>query len=70
MLHFDREKYIQIMREGGIAKALTALHLDTERWEADTFEGVDGYQPEMFQDLKGVREFSRELWEMSLKQTR
>jgi hypothetical protein len=66
---FDREKYIHIMRSEGVGAALTALHLDTERWEVETFEGDKGWQPEMFKDLEGVREFSRELWEMSLHGT-
>jgi hypothetical protein len=66
---FDRDKYIRIMRSEGVGAALTALHLDTEGWEVETFEGDKGWQPEMFKDLMGVREFSRELWEMSLRST-
>lgn len=65
MIQFDREKYIQIMRTQGIQEALTALHLDTERWEVQTFEGDAGYQPEMWKDLLAIREFSRELWNLS-----
>ena len=67
MLQFDREKYLQIMRSEGAAKALTQLHLDTEHWEIDTFEGDKGYEPEMWKDLLAVREFSRELWNLSQK---
>jgi hypothetical protein len=65
-IQFDREKYIHIMRSEGIAKALTTLHLDTERWEMDTFEGEKGYEPEMWKDLLVIRDFSRELWDMAL----
>lgn len=65
---FDREKYLQILRTDGVNAAITALHLDTERWEIDTFEGTPGYQPEMWKELLAVREFSRELWEIALKE--
>jgi hypothetical protein len=68
MIQFDREKYIRIMRAEGVSKALTILQLDTERWEADTFEGDQGYQPEMWKDLLAIRDFSRELWDMSLRE--
>lgn len=65
MIQFDREKYIQILRNQGVQAAITALHLDTERWETETFEGDQGYQPEMWKDLLAIREFSRELWQMA-----
>jgi hypothetical protein len=68
MIQLDREKYLRILRSEGVSKALTTLHLDTEGWEIDTFEGEDGYQPEMWKELLGVREFSRELWEISLRE--
>lgn len=68
MIQFDREKYIRIMRAEGVSKALTVLHLDTERWEAETFEGDKGYQPEMWKDLLSIRDFSRELWDMHLRE--
>jgi hypothetical protein len=67
MIQFDREKYIRILRSEGLSKALTTLHLDTERWEVGTFEGDQGYQPEMWKDLLKIREFSRELWEIDLQ---
>jgi hypothetical protein len=67
MLKIDREKYLQIARTQGAQTAITALHLDTERWEYDTFEGEKGYQPEMWKDLEQVRAFSRELWAVALK---
>jgi len=68
IIPFDREKYLQILRTEGINAAVTALHLDTERWEVDTFEGTEGYQPEMWKDLLAIRSFSRELWEIDLRQ--
>ena len=67
MLKLNKEKYLQIARTQGAQAALTQLHKDTERWEYQTFEGDKGYQPEMFEDLKDVRAFSRELWELALK---
>jgi hypothetical protein len=66
MIQLDREKYIRILRSEGVNAALTALHLDTDFMELDTFEGEKGYQPQMFQDLEKVRNFSRELWQVAL----
>jgi len=60
--HLDREKYLAIIESDGLSTALTQLHLDTERLEHETFEGREGWQPELFEYLKKVREFSRELW--------
>lgn len=65
MFKIDREKYFSIMREKGIEAALTQLHLDKETWEFETFEGRKGYQREMWDALASVREFSRELWDLS-----
>lgn len=64
----DKEKYIAIARSEGVQAALTALHQDSNLWEIETFEGEKGYQPQMFQDMIEVRNFSRELWDLSLKQ--
>ena len=68
-LSFDKEKYIKIMRTEGVTQALTALHHDTNQWEYQSFEGQNGYQPEMNQALNQVREFSRELWQLALEQS-
>jgi len=68
LIPFEREKYIEILRAEGINAAITALHRDTERWEIDTFEGTEGYQPQMWKELLGIREFSRELWEIALRE--
>jgi hypothetical protein len=64
---FDKEKYIRIVKSEGISAALTILHKDIYNWEYQSFEGDKGYQPQMWKDLHGVREFSRELWELSLR---
>ena len=66
-LSFDKEKYIKIMRSEGITQALTTLHHDTNQWEYQSFEGPEGYQPEMNQALEQVRNFSRELWQLALE---
>ncbi len=58
----DREKYLKIIETDGLSTALTQLHLDTERMEHETFEGREGWQPQLFEYLNQVREFSRELW--------
>ena len=63
---FSKEKYIHIMEAEGISAALTQLHHDTIRWEHEAFEGREGYQPQMWGVLHQVRDFSRELWEISL----
>jgi hypothetical protein len=66
VLKIDREKYLKIARSQGAQAAITQLHRDTEKWEYQTFEGLQGYQPAMFEDLNEVRDFSRELWELAL----
>jgi hypothetical protein len=68
-LSFEKEKYIKIMQNEGITQALTALHHDTDRWEYQSFEGPEGYQPQLIQALDDVREFSRELWQMALEKS-
>jgi hypothetical protein len=60
----DREKYLQIAQTEGLPAAITRLHLDMEQMEHETFEGREGWQPQLFEYLKEVREFSRELWGM------
>lgn len=67
-MHFDREKYIRILEAQGLSAALTALHVDTEHWEHESFEGDKGYQPEQVKALEEVRSFSRELWNLAMKQ--
>jgi len=69
MFQIDREKYIEIMRTHGLDAALTALHIDKDEWEFETFEGSQGYQRELWDALFAVREFSRELWDLSLRET-
>ena len=64
---FDREKYLMILKAEGLPAALTALHKDIERLEFETFEGREGWQPEIFEQLKQIRDFSRELWDSQLK---
>jgi hypothetical protein len=64
---FDREKYLQILNTEGISAALTTLHKDTIGWEYQSFEGEKGYQPQMWEKLNEVREFSRQLWEIALQ---
>jgi hypothetical protein len=62
----DRAKYLEILSSEGLSAALTALHRDTERLEFESFEGRDGWDPELYQYLEQVRAFSRELWRVSL----
>jgi hypothetical protein len=64
-LRFDKEKYLAILRAEGLSAALTALHQDTEPLEFETFEGRQGWQPEAWDDLTEIRQFSRELWDLA-----
>jgi hypothetical protein len=68
MFKLNREKYLQILKNDGLPAALTTLHKDSERWEHETFEGPEGWQPEAWEALREVRAFSRELWEIGLGQ--
>jgi hypothetical protein len=62
----DREKYLRIAQSEGVSAALTRLHKDVEVWEHEAFEGKQGWQPAMWQELENVRAFSRELWDLTL----
>jgi hypothetical protein len=64
---FEKEKYVQLMKSQGISSTLTQLQKDTSEWEYQAFEGEKGYQPEMWNELQKVREFSRELWDLALQ---
>lgn len=59
---FDREKYITLLQTEGLHPALTALHKDMEEWEREAFEDGKGFQPQLWEDLKLIRNFSRDLW--------
>ncbi|MGE0614969.1 MAG: hypothetical protein AB7P04_04960 [Bacteriovoracia bacterium] len=63
--NLDREKYLKIMRAQGYSAAITQLHHDMESMEFEAFEGSKGYQPELYEDIKKFRDFSRELWELN-----
>lgn len=65
---FDREKYLALVKTHGLPAALSALHQDIERLEFETFEGREGWRPELFEELKKIRSFSRELWDSQLRQ--
>jgi hypothetical protein len=68
-IKLDRAKYIEILNSEGLSAALTALHRESERMEFETFEGRDGFKPQLFKYLDEVRAFSRELWRVSLGET-
>ena len=69
MFQFDKSKYLEILRAQGVNAAITALHNDTNVWEIETFEGDQGYSPEMWNAFENVRNFSRELWANALAMT-
>lgn len=60
----NKEKYLSIAKTRGHSSALTELHLDMEKLEQKCNEGPNGFQPELFEDLKNYREFSLELWQL------
>jgi hypothetical protein len=66
-MRIDRQKYLDLLKTQGVNAALTQLHLDVRDWEYEAFEGEQGWQPKMWQELEGVRGFSRELWEIALQ---
>lgn len=69
MLPIDKEKYIQIARSQGANAAITRLHLDTDLIENESFEGKKGWDPELFEQIKKIRDFSRELWDAAVLQS-
>ncbi len=66
MFKLDRDKYLQIARTQGLHTAITTLHEDARELEYATFEGQEGYLPELWKELESVRQFSRELWDQVL----
>ncbi len=62
----DKDFYRALAKQAGASKAITQLHLDTEKLEFEAFEGSKGYQPALVHYLEEVREFSRELWRTSI----
>ena len=60
----DRQKYLRLAREKGLAAAITALHHEMHRLEQESFEGSRGWQPELWESIKEFRAFSQELWAM------
>ena len=63
-----KQKYFEILKSKGLATALTTLHRDYERLENQSFEGIKGYQPQMWENLKPMRDFSRELWDLAAEE--
>ena len=62
----NKEKYLIIHKNQGLHAAISALHEDMELLEFECFEGPNGYSPELYEDLKHFRTFSRELWDIEL----
>ena len=60
---FQPEKYLRTLKSEGLTAAITSLHHDMEQWDQFTFEGREGYQPEIWQEIARARQFSRELWD-------
>ncbi|MCC7440446.1 MAG: hypothetical protein IT285_02365 [Bdellovibrionales bacterium] len=62
ILKLDRQKYLQIASAKSLDAAITQLHRDMLAIEYESFEGANGWQPELWGSLKEWREFSQELW--------
>ena len=60
------QKYFELLKKEGVEVALTALHMEKEDFEQETFEGKDGYDRAKWEFLESVRELSRELWQAAL----
>jgi hypothetical protein len=66
MFQLDKQKYLDILKNQGLAAALTSLHRDRDAMEFDTFEGREGYQSDKFTAIIEINEFSRELWDRAM----
>jgi hypothetical protein len=58
----NREKYLEVMRREGLARALTLLQQDLSDMEWESFDSHLGYRPEAWESMKAFREFSQYLW--------
>ena len=61
--HVNREKYFNILKNDGLTAALTELHHEIKELEEECFEGEDGWDPQLWEDIKHFRAFSEELWQ-------
>jgi hypothetical protein len=59
MNRLDREKYLQLLRNQGLAAALAALHQDQEN---------QAYEPLERDFNLTLNQFSRELWDIALRE--
>jgi hypothetical protein len=62
----DRERYLALAKTQGVEVALTALHREIATLEVESFEGQEGWRPDLWQQLEAARVFQRELWSMEL----
>ncbi len=58
----DKQKYLNIVEKKGLSEALALLHDDMEALEQECFEGLQGWQPDLYESIKDFRDFSVELW--------
>ncbi len=63
-LKFDKTQILEIKSAQGLSAALSKLHQIMEEVEHESVEGINGFDPDLVSDLKELRQFSRELWEM------
>ncbi len=68
MSTLNKAKYLDIAREQGVSAALTELHRDMAIVEYQAFEGDRRAEPELLNQLNAMRDFSREIWDLALKQ--
>jgi len=68
MAQLNRQKYLDIVQTQGISAALTTLHRDMAIVEYQAFEGNRKTEPELLEQLNSMRDFSREIWDIALRE--
>ena len=68
IIPFTKDRYFELAKAQGLQNAVQQLHHDLWEIEQECFDTPNGYQPEMWKTLNEMRLFSRELWDLKLRQ--
>ena len=68
ILSIPKEHYFNLLKEKGLSATQTAIHSEIERLEHESFEGSQGYRPDLYRTLDEYRDFCREIWNFNLAQ--
>jgi hypothetical protein len=60
----DKDKYVLIMKNESLHAAITKLHVDMLDLEEECMESKSGFNPDIYEELREWRNFSRELWDL------